>query len=158
MNKIGLLGCGAVVLVVVVIGAMVLAGGYNSLIGADEGVKSAWYCYFHPFVNDGYAGPDWWDVQMAGNDINKLLFVGPENARYKVGPTNHIVGARLTHQRRVQFCCPTVSTFEAPFFVRQVFEPHGANVWTGTQNNRGAGDREDKNYLYTDGSVISIMH
>ena len=42
MNKIGLLGCGAVVLVVVVIGAMVLAGGYNSLVGADEGVKSAW--------------------------------------------------------------------------------------------------------------------
>jgi prepilin-type N-terminal cleavage/methylation domain-containing protein len=124
---------------------------------STEAVKSAWYCYFHPFVNDGYVGPDWWDVQMAGNDINKLLFVSPENLRYKVGPTMHIVGARLTHQRRVQFCCPTVSTFPPPFFVRQVFEPHGANVWTGTQNNRGAGDPENKNYLYTDGSVVAIV-
>ena len=42
MNKLGLLGCGAIVLIAVVIGAMVLAGGYNSLVGAEEGVKSAW--------------------------------------------------------------------------------------------------------------------
>ena len=53
---------------------------------STEAVKSAWYCYFHPFVNDGYVGPDWWDVQMAGNDINKLLFVGPENLDIKSDP------------------------------------------------------------------------
>ena len=123
-----------------------------------DGVKTPWYVYIHPFVSDGYAGPDWWDVQHAGNDVNKLLFTGGENSKYRAPPSNRVIAARIKHARRLQFLCPTVSTFSSPFFVRQVFEPHGSNVWTGTQNSRAPRDPEDKNYLFTDGSVETIKH
>lgn len=42
MNKVGLLGCGAIVLVVIAVAGLVLVGGYNSLVTGEESVKSAW--------------------------------------------------------------------------------------------------------------------
>ena len=139
-------------------------GVLTSNVGGDitfnpnqyEGIRSPWYVYMHPFTNDGYVSPDWWDVQHAGSDVAALLFNGAENLKYRMQPSGRVVGARISHKRRVQFLCPTVSTFAPPYWVRQVFEPHGKNEYTGTQNSRAPKNPEDKNYLYTDGSVISV--
>jgi len=85
MNKIGLLGCGAVVLVVVVIGAMVLAGGYNSLVGADEGVKSAWSQVENVYQRRADLIPNLVATVKGVANFEKETYTAVTEARAKVG-------------------------------------------------------------------------
>jgi len=117
--------------------------------------KQPWYVYMHPFVCD-YMFYDWWDSQHAGDDWAKLLFQDPSSLKYRVSPSNQIVGARLKHTRRPQFSCPTVALFPPGAPRRFVIEPHGRALHTGYQNSRNVPDVEDKSYLYTDGSVVAV--
>ena len=85
MNKIGLLGCGAIVLVVVVICAMVVAGGYNSLVGADEGVKSAWSQVENVYQRRADLIPNLVATVKGVANFEKETYTAVTEARAKVG-------------------------------------------------------------------------
>jgi len=131
----------------------------GTLSGNPNGVEAAtkaWYVYMHPFTNSQYF-EDWWDIQHAGNDLRAKLWTSADALRYRKGPGNLVVGPRLGQGRRIQFCCPVAAVFPSGAPARLLLEPHGKQVYTGSQNNRGVfPDPEDKNYLYTDGSVEAV--
>ena len=96
-------------------------------------MKSPWYVYMHPMVNEHYFF-DWWDAQFAGTDWNALLFAVPEANRYRAGSTGLKIGPRIGQRtRRPQFACPTIATYKAGDPVRYVFEAHGSQKFTGQQ-------------------------
>jgi prepilin-type N-terminal cleavage/methylation domain-containing protein len=131
-----------------------------------RGYSSAWFVYLHPLVTSQYIIFDWWDASHAGNDLYKLAFPATDAAskswvRY---PLNSLGGLAASYGapqydelgRRAMLTCPVMSVY--PVATRVNYEPHGTQAYTGTQNSRAPADPEDKNYLYTDGSVFYTHH
>jgi LemA protein len=85
MNKVGLLGCGAIVAVVVVVGATVLAGGYNSLVTGDESVKSAWSQVENVYQRRADLIPNLVATVKGVANFEKETYTAVTEARAKVG-------------------------------------------------------------------------
>jgi len=85
MNKVGLLGCGAIVLVVLLIGGMVLVGGYNSLVTGEEGVKSAWSQVENVYQRRADLIPNLVATVKGVANFEKETYTAVTEARAKVG-------------------------------------------------------------------------
>jgi prepilin-type N-terminal cleavage/methylation domain-containing protein len=139
-----------------------------------ENLESAWFMYFHPYVT-AVNMYDWWDYGLGTTDVADQVFgrnVG-YYTEYQYAPSDGL-GAKIISaprykdagRRRAQLCCPNATYVLPGGPVWLQFEPHGDQLYTGIQNSRygnawGAppcNDVEDRNYLYTDGSVIHIVH
>src|SRR5262245_54199256 len=85
MNKIGLLGCGAVVLIVAAIFFFMVVGGYNSLVSADEGVKSAWSQVENVYQRRADLIPNLVATVKGVANFEKETYTAVTEARAKVG-------------------------------------------------------------------------
>ena len=85
MQKLGFLGCGAILLVVVVVGALVVAGGYNSLVAGEESVKSAWAQVENVYQRRADLIPNLVATVQGFAQQEKDVLIGVTNARAKVG-------------------------------------------------------------------------
>ncbi len=100
MNKT-LIGCGAALLVVLVIGGLAVAGSYNSLVKLDEGVKSAWAQVENVYQRRADLVPNLVETVKGAAAFERDTFTAVTEARSRVGQLN--LGAVPTGEQLQQF-------------------------------------------------------
>lgn len=100
MNKI-LIGCGAALLVVLVIGGLAVAGSYNTLVKLDEGVKSAWAQVENVYQRRADLVPNLVETVKGAAAFERDTFTAVTEARSRVGQLN--LGTVPTSEQLQQF-------------------------------------------------------
>jgi LemA protein len=100
MNKT-LIGCGAALLVVLVVGGLAVAASYNSLVKLDEGVKSAWAQVENVYQRRADLVPNLVETVKGAAAFERDTFTAVTEARSRVGQLN--LGAVPTSEQLQQF-------------------------------------------------------
>ena len=87
MNKT-LIGCGAALLVVLIVGGLAVAGSYNSLVKLDEGVKSAWAQVENVYQRRADLVPNLVETVKGAAAFERDTFTAVTEARSRVGQLN----------------------------------------------------------------------
>ena len=84
MNKVGLIGCGAIVAVVLICG-LVVAGSYNGLVSADQAVQTQWAQVENVYQRRADLIPNLVATVKGVANFEKETYTAVTEARAKVG-------------------------------------------------------------------------
>jgi len=88
MKQRGLIGCGIVVLVVLLIAGAVTAGAYNRLVTLEEAVKTAWSQVENVYQRRADLIPNLVETVKGARDFERETLTAVVEARAKVGQMN----------------------------------------------------------------------
>src|SRR5947207_13998569 len=87
MGKVGLIGCGAIVAVVLVCG-LVVAGSYNGLVTADQAVQTAWAQVENAYQRRADLIPNLVETVKGAANFEKETYTAVTEARTKATQVN----------------------------------------------------------------------